>query len=100
MLVTFGSALFVLIPLQISTAQESSDAISRVIQGIAAGVGFLGAGEIVRESQQEPEASEDSRTHLCCCYLGFSCLGNCRWLWVVADGINWRCAVFVSSHCC
>ncbi len=53
MLVTFGSALFVLIPLQISTAQESSDAISRVIQGIAAGVGFLGAGEIVRESQQE-----------------------------------------------
>lgn len=52
MLVSLGSALFVLIPLQIVTVQESRDAISRVVQGIAAGVGFLGAGEILRESQQ------------------------------------------------
>ena len=52
MLVSLGSALFVLIPLQVVTTQESRDAISRVVQGIAAGVGFLGAGEILRESQQ------------------------------------------------
>lgn len=52
MLVSLGSALFVLIPLQIVTDQQSRDAISRVVQGIAAGVGFLGAGEILRESQQ------------------------------------------------
>lgn len=52
MLVSFGAALFVLIPLQISTAQEGRDAISRVIQGVAAGIGFLGAGEILRESQE------------------------------------------------
>ncbi|HCF28000.1 MAG TPA: hypothetical protein DEV81_12535 [Cyanobacteria bacterium UBA11049] len=51
MLVSFGAALFVLIPLQISTAQEGRDAISRVIQGVAAGIGFLGAGEILHESQ-------------------------------------------------
>lgn len=51
MLVSLGAALFVLIPLQISTAQEGRDAISRVIQGVAAGIGFLGAGEILRESQ-------------------------------------------------
>lgn len=52
MLVSLGAALFVLIPLQISTVQEGRDAISRVIQGVAAGIGFLGAGEILRESQE------------------------------------------------
>ncbi len=52
MLVSFGSALFTLIPLQAATSHSSSDALSRVIQGIATGVGFLGAGEIVRESTQ------------------------------------------------
>ena len=58
MLVSFGAALFVLIPLQISTAQEGRDAISRVIQGVAAGIGFLGAGEILRESQQESNQAQ------------------------------------------
>ena len=54
MLVSFGSAFFVLVPLLIATNQESREAaVSRVVQGIVAGVGFLGAGEIVRESQQE-----------------------------------------------
>ncbi len=52
MLVCLGSAVFVLIPLQIVLLQPSSDALSRVIQGIAAGVGFLGAGEIVSESSK------------------------------------------------
>lgn len=51
MLVSLGSALFVLIPLQIGVTSESADALSRVIQGIAAGVGFLGAGEILRASR-------------------------------------------------
>lgn len=51
MLVSLGSALFVLIPLQIGTTSESPDAVSRVIQGITAGVGFLGAGEILRASR-------------------------------------------------
>jgi putative Mg2+ transporter-C (MgtC) family protein len=58
MLVTLGSAIFTLIPLQIAGMQPSSDALSRVIQGIAAGVGFLGAGEIVRQSSQESQQME------------------------------------------
>ncbi len=58
MLVSLGAALLVLIPLQITTAQEGRDAISRVIQGIAAGVGFIGAGEILRESQAESKLSQ------------------------------------------
>jgi putative Mg2+ transporter-C (MgtC) family protein len=58
MLVSFSSALFTLIPLQASALNSSSDALSRVIQGIAAGVGFLGAGEILRESAQAPQRPE------------------------------------------
>lgn len=58
MLVCFGSALFTLIPLQAGMQETSPDALSRVIQGITAGVGFLGAGEIVRESSQQSHRPE------------------------------------------
>jgi putative Mg2+ transporter-C (MgtC) family protein len=57
MLVSFGSALFVLIPLQL-VAADSQNELSRVIQGIVSGVGFLGAGVILRESQQESRLVE------------------------------------------
>lgn len=46
MLVSLGAALFVLTSLQLSEGESGADAISRVIQGITAGIGFLGAGEI------------------------------------------------------
>ncbi len=58
MLVSMGSALFVLIPLAIAKNENGRDAIERVIQGIAAGVGFLGAGEILRQCQQESSQEE------------------------------------------
>ena len=48
MLVSLGSALFVLIPQQ---AGLSDSDLSRVIQGIVAGVGFLGAGAIVKDNR-------------------------------------------------
>ncbi|MBU7583025.1 MAG: MgtC/SapB family protein [Nostoc sp. TH1S01] len=57
-LVSLGSALFTLIPLQTAMLEPHPDALSRVIQGIAAGVGFLGAGEIVRESSQKSQQPE------------------------------------------
>lgn len=53
MLVSMGSALFVLIPLTIGKNENGGEALGRVIQGIAAGIGFLGGGEILRQSQQE-----------------------------------------------
>lgn len=53
MLVSFGSAMFVLIPIYLGTAQLEADTISRVIQGVSTGIGFLGAGEILRDSGQE-----------------------------------------------
>ena len=50
MLVSMGAALFVLIPQQ---AGMSDADISRVIQGVVAGVGFLGAGAIVKGKREE-----------------------------------------------
>jgi putative Mg2+ transporter-C (MgtC) family protein len=48
MLVALGSALFVLVP---SKAGMNADNLGRVIQGIAAGIGFLGAGTILKLSE-------------------------------------------------
>jgi putative Mg2+ transporter-C (MgtC) family protein len=45
MLVAIGSALFVLIPQQAGLTEAE---LSRVMQGIIAGIGFLGAGAILK----------------------------------------------------
>jgi putative Mg2+ transporter-C (MgtC) family protein len=49
MLVSLGSALFVLIPLQ---AGMRIDDLSRVLQGVTAGIGFLGAGAILKQTDK------------------------------------------------
>lgn len=49
MLVAMGSALFALVP---QLAGMSIADMSRVIQGIVAGIGFLGAGAILKSSEQ------------------------------------------------
>jgi putative Mg2+ transporter-C (MgtC) family protein len=49
MLVATGSALFVLVPLQ---AGFSQDNLSRVLQGLVSGIGFLGAGAIIKLSAE------------------------------------------------
>jgi putative Mg2+ transporter-C (MgtC) family protein len=48
MLVALGAALFVLVP-QMSGSQ--ADAMSRVVQGVIAGIGFLGAGTILKNRE-------------------------------------------------
>ncbi|ANC03741.1 MULTISPECIES: MgtC/SapB family protein [Pseudomonas] len=50
MLVSMGAALFVLAP---SMAGADAQALSRVIQGIVAGIGFLGAGTILKGHGQD-----------------------------------------------
>jgi putative Mg2+ transporter-C (MgtC) family protein len=45
-LVALGAALFVIAPAQ---AGFSADDVSRVVQGIVAGIGFLGAGAILKQ---------------------------------------------------
>lgn len=54
MLVALGAALFVLVP-QMSGAQ--ADALSRVVQGVVAGIGFLGAGTILKGKTDEEVTS-------------------------------------------
>ena len=49
MLVAIGAALFVLIPQQ---AGASTADLTRVLQGLIAGVGFLGAGTIILGTKQ------------------------------------------------
>ena len=50
MLVALGAALFVLVPQQ--TGVSNAD-MTRVLQGLVAGVGFLGAGTIIKGSSDE-----------------------------------------------
>jgi putative Mg2+ transporter-C (MgtC) family protein len=49
MLVALGAALFVLIPVEFGF-QEGD--IGRVIQGVATGIGFLGAGTIIKRKEE------------------------------------------------
>lgn len=48
MLVAMGTALFVMVPQLAGYSQES---LARIIQGIAAGIGFLGAGTIIKQRE-------------------------------------------------
>jgi putative Mg2+ transporter-C (MgtC) family protein len=54
-LVSVGAALFIMVPLILSP--HGTESASRVIQGVTAGIGFLGAGEILRKpAATEPDA--------------------------------------------
>jgi putative Mg2+ transporter-C (MgtC) family protein len=50
MLVSLGSAAFVIVPLQAGMRLED---LSRVIQGLVAGIGFIGAGAILKQSSEK-----------------------------------------------
>lgn len=48
MLVSVGAALFAVIPMLV-VASDAPAALGRALQGVATGVGFLGAGEIIHQ---------------------------------------------------
>lgn len=54
-IVSLGAAMFVMIPLQAESDSTfaSTNALSRTIQGVAAGVGFLGGGIILQQFQEK-----------------------------------------------
>ncbi|HEY9696013.1 MAG TPA: MgtC/SapB family protein [Trichocoleus sp.] len=52
MTISVGSALFVMLPLQAAIDINSTNALSRTIQGVATGVGFVGGGIILQQSRQ------------------------------------------------
>lgn len=49
MLVALGAALFILVPQQAGATQGD---LTRVLQGLVAGVGFLGAGAILKQTSE------------------------------------------------
>ena len=49
MLVAMGSALFVLVPLELGMSLSD---MSRTIQGVAVGIGFIGAGTIIKNCNE------------------------------------------------
>lgn len=52
-LVGLGAALVTLVVAYLDPAAPHADAVSRAIQGIIAGVGFLGGGAIIKSDSQE-----------------------------------------------
>ena len=50
MLVALGAALFVLVPQQAGVSEAD---MTRVIQGVVAGIGFLGAGSIIKGNDED-----------------------------------------------
>jgi putative Mg2+ transporter-C (MgtC) family protein len=50
MLVALGAALFVIIPLQMKVSAAD---LTRVLQGVVAGIGFLGAGTIIKREDED-----------------------------------------------
>lgn len=51
MLVSFGSALIVIVPIEIGAAEQNLDVLGRAISGVISGIGFIGGGTILRESK-------------------------------------------------
>ncbi len=55
MLVSLGAALFILVGIQTGMVQADPSVGGRIIQGLVAGIGFLGAGEIFLASTREEQ---------------------------------------------
>lgn len=51
MLVCLGSALFVLAPIQSGVVEVDNSVMGRILEGIITGVGFVGAGSIMRQER-------------------------------------------------
>lgn len=87
MLVSLGAALFVLVP--IVTGQGAGD-LSRVIQGIAAGMGFIGGGTILkREDRNEIQGLTSAATIWLTGAIGIAVGAGQGWIAVVAVVSAW-----------
>jgi putative Mg2+ transporter-C (MgtC) family protein len=59
-LVGLGAALLTLVGLQMSGAADELNALSRVVQGLITGVGFIGGGVILHRSNTRNTKDDDS----------------------------------------
>lgn len=84
-LVSLGAALVTVLILRTTPEYQHVDAISRVIQGVLAGVGFLGAGAILRttvSAQEQVHGLTTAATIWMVAALGVTC-GAGQWLLAV-----------------
>lgn len=52
MLVSLGAAVFIFVAAKVTVKSTAPEEITRVIQGVAAGIGFIGAGTILKLSDK------------------------------------------------
>ncbi len=64
MLVSFGAAIFVLVGIQTGIVETEPNTLSRILQGLLAGIGFLGAGEIFATSKRDSPMSQERQETL------------------------------------
>lgn len=100
-LVSLGSALVCLSTLHLSVLNNEPDATSRVVQGIIqgvmAGVGFLGAGAVLRQPEEgEVRNLTTAATVWVTAALGIAC-GLATWE-IVLIGVTLTLAVLVALH--
>lgn len=94
MLVSLGAALFTLVPLE---AGMKLPDLSRVIQGIAAGVGFLGAGTILKMSEQHRiEGLTSAATIWLTAAVGMAV--GAGWLWPAVTSVALAWMVLSTLH--
>ena len=96
-LVSVGTAFLVLVPIQAGMAQQSVEAISRVLQGIITGIGFLGGGVILHNNSSRkenvirlrPQGLTSAAAVWLCCGLGIACGFGLWFLAFIGSCIAW-----------
>jgi putative Mg2+ transporter-C (MgtC) family protein len=78
-LVSLGAALVTLVMVRFAPATNHIDAVSRAIQGIIAGVGFLGAGTILKAEHEIVHGLTTAASIWLVASLGIAC-GIGQWL--------------------
>jgi putative Mg2+ transporter-C (MgtC) family protein len=87
MMVCLGSSIFVLAAL---LTQQTADGCSRVIQGITQGIGFLGAGTIVKFSDKaEVKGLTTAAGIWLTAGVGVACGLGEFWLAIIATVLAW-----------
>lgn len=86
-LVCLGTALFIF-PSALSAM--SADGLSRIIQGIGAGIGFLGAGTIIKDSQSEMVRGLTSAANIwATAAIGVAIGLGLIWIALLGVGVMW-----------
>jgi putative Mg2+ transporter-C (MgtC) family protein len=94
MLVALGAALFTLVPLE--GGMRVSD-LSRVIQGVATGIGFLGAGTILKLSDQHEIKGLNSAASIWLTAATGMAVGA-GWIWPAVLGVVLALLILFAVH--